>query len=199
MEVQESALLPPIEQIYTPLTYYHSRNAWMTSSIFEHWFQKEFVPSVRKHLRRKRLEPKALLLLDNCPAHPPADNLISRDGRIRFSFLPKNTTSKIQPHDQGVISAFKMIYRRELIKKIVADERPVQERLKAINNKETILLAGQSWEAIFAKSIEKCWMKGLGAAFPAQLPAVQDVPAADDSSDDEEEFDGFNQADIDAV
>ena len=182
-----------------PLTYDHSRNAWMTSSIFEHWFQKEFVPSVRKHLRRQRLEPKALLLLDNCPAHPPADNLISRDGRIRVSYLPKNTTSKIQPLDPGVISAFKMIYRRELIKKIVADERPVQESLKAINIKETILLAGQSWEAISAKSIEKCWMKGLGAAFPAPLPAVQDVPAADDSSDDEEEFEGFDQADIDAV
>ena len=42
-------------------------------------------------------------------------------------------------------------------------------------------------------------MKGLGAAFPASLPAVQDAPAADDSIDDEEEFEGFNQADIDVV
>ena len=130
----------------------------MTSSIFEHWFKKEFVPSVRKHLRKQRLEPKALLLLDNCQAHPLADNLISRDRRIWVSYLPKNTTSKIQPLDQG-ISNFKMIYRQELIKKIVADERPVQESLKAINIKETILLAGQSWEAISAKSIEKCWIK----------------------------------------
>ena len=42
-------------------------------------------------------------------------------------------------------------------------------------------------------------MKGLGAAFPAPLPAVQDVPAADDSSDDKEEFEGFDRADINAV
>ena len=118
-----------------PLRYDFSCKAWMTSTIFEHWFHMEFVPAVRKHLRQQRLEPKALLLLDNCPAHPPASSLISRDSKTRVSYLPKNT-SKIQGLDQGVISTFKMIYRRELIKKIVSNDRPVQESLKALNLKE---------------------------------------------------------------
>lgn len=181
-----------------PLSYSHSKNAWMTSTIFEEWFQKEFVPSVRKHLRQQRLEPKALLLLDNCPAHPPADSLVSRDGKIRVSYLPKNTTSKIQPMDQGVISTFKMIYRRELIKKIVDSESPIQDSLKAINIKEMIHLAGQSWESVTAKCVEGCWMKGLGTAFP--LPtAVETRGDDDDSDDDDEEFEGFTQADIEEV
>ena len=183
-----------------PLSYDFSRNAWMTSTIFENWFHKEFVPAVRKHLRQQRLEPKALLLLDNCPAHPPASSLVSRDGKIRVSYLPKNTTSKIQPLDQGVISTFKMIYRQELVKKIVDDEKPVQESLKAITLKEMINLAGQSWNAVSATSIEKCWMKGLATAFPAPLEAVDDVRNQDNNSDDnEEEFEGFTQADIDAI
>ena len=33
-------------------------------------------------------EVKAILLLDNAPAHPHADKLVSRDGRIRVVFLP---------------------------------------------------------------------------------------------------------------
>ena len=180
-----------------PLTYDFSKNAWMTSTIFERWFHKEFVPSVRKHLRQQKLEPKALLLLDNCPAHPPAENLVSRDGKIRVSYLPKNTTSKIQPMDQGVISTFKTVYRRELIKKIVDNEASVQDSLKAINVKEMIHLAGQSWEVVTTKAIEGCWMKGLGAAFPA--PVMDETLQDADESDDDEEFEGFTQADVEEV
>ena len=54
-----------------PCVYDYSKNAWMTSLIFENWFHSEFVPAVRRHFLDKNLEPKALLLLDNCPAHPP--------------------------------------------------------------------------------------------------------------------------------
>lgn len=183
-----------------PFSYDASKNAWMTSSIFENWFHKEFVPAVRKHLRQQRLEPKALLLLDNCPAHPPADNLVSRDGRIRVSYLPKNTTSKIQPLDQGIISTFKMLYRRELVKKIVDADRPVQESLKSITVKEMIHLSGQSWDVVKPTSIEKCWMKGLGPAFVVPAETSNDERlTTDDSDDDDEEFEGFSAADLEEM
>ena len=182
-----------------PFSYDASKNAWMTSSIFEHWFHKEFVPAVRKHLRQQRLEPKALLLLDNCPAHPPSDNLVSRDGRIRVSYLPKNTTSKIQPLDQGIISTFKMLYRRELTKKIVNADRPVQETLKTISIKEMIHLSGQSWDGVRPTSIEKCWMKGLGPAFVVPDADADEPRATDDSDDDDEEFEGFSAADLEEM
>ena len=183
-----------------PFSYDASKNAWMTSSIFERWFHKEFVPAVRKHLRQQRLETKALLLLDNCPAHPPAENLVSRCGKIRVSYLPKNTTSKIQPLDQGIISTFKMLYRRELMKKIVNADGPIQDSLKAINVKEMIHLSGQSWDGVKPASIEKCWMKGLGPAFVVPEEATVDNHGAnDDSDDDEEEFEGFSAADLEEV
>lgn len=47
------------------MKYYSQRNAWMDSDIFKKWFQDEFVPSVRRHLKERGLEPKTLLLLDN--------------------------------------------------------------------------------------------------------------------------------------
>ena len=53
-----------------PVLYNHSRNAWMTSTIFHQWFQQSFVPEVRHHLWKQGLHANVVLLLDNCPAYP---------------------------------------------------------------------------------------------------------------------------------
>ena len=74
----------------------------------------------------------------------------------------------------------------------------MQQSLKAITLKEMINLAGQSWNAVSATSIKKCWRKGLATAFPAPLEAVVDMRNQDsDSDDNDEEFEGFTQAAID--
>ena len=39
------------------------------------------------------------MIVDNCPAHPHVKGLKS----VKLVFLPPNTTSVIQPMDQGVI------------------------------------------------------------------------------------------------
>ena len=62
-----------------PITYRHSGNAWMTATLFEEWFVKDFVPCARKHLWRLGHEEKAILLLENCPAHPGPEILVSKD------------------------------------------------------------------------------------------------------------------------
>ncbi|XP_025410373.1 jerky protein homolog-like [Sipha flava] len=56
---------------------------------------------LREHLLNVNLPPKALLLLDNCPGHPSAEELRSDDGNIFAMFLPPNTTALIQPMDQN--------------------------------------------------------------------------------------------------
>ena len=52
---------------------------------------------------------EAVLLLDNCAAHPDVEELVSENGRIAAKFLPPNVTSLIQPMDQGVLVALKRI------------------------------------------------------------------------------------------
>ena len=128
-----------------PALYRHSKNAWMTSSIFEDWFHEDFVPSVRRHLCLKRMEPKAILLMDHCPAHPAVESLTSLDRKIKAVFLPKNTTSKIQPLDQGIIATFKPNYQRNLVGTTVGSETSVSDFLKKLNFKEAIVLAGTAW------------------------------------------------------
>ncbi|XP_024049951.2 jerky protein homolog-like [Terrapene carolina triunguis] len=151
----------------------HSKNAWMTSDIFEEWFKKYFVPAVRNHLRRQNLEPKALLLLDNCPAHPPVETLTSKDGKIKMSYLSKNTTSKIQPLDQGIIATFKMNYHKALVNKL--------NLLDVFNLGET------AWLGITPSTIEKCWHRGLKSAFVTESDDNQDK----EEDEDENNFEGF--------
>ncbi|XP_025417896.1 jerky protein homolog-like [Sipha flava] len=109
--------------------------------LFLDWFQKQFVPVVREHLLNVNLPPKALLLLDNCPGHPSAEELRSDDGNIFAMFLPPNTTALIQPMDQNVIQNIKLNYRKSLLVNVLAD--PVHgenliDALKAINLKDAI-------------------------------------------------------------
>ena len=44
---------------------------------------------------------KTALLIDNCPAHPSVSDLTN----VQLVFLPPNTTSVLQPMNQGVIKA----------------------------------------------------------------------------------------------
>lgn len=100
-----------------PVKYFANKKAWFTQSIFSDWFIDTFIPSVEefqiKHLNIKKDDVKALLLLDNAPAQPSSDLMKSPNGKICCMFLPPNTTSVIQPMDQGVIVSMKRIYRRK--------------------------------------------------------------------------------------
>ena len=80
----------------------------MDSILFEEW--------VREVDRRFTKEGRKInLLVDNCPAHPSIDNLVSTE----LIFLPPSTTSKLQPMDQGVIRSLKAHYKTMSIKKLI--------------------------------------------------------------------------------
>ena len=90
-----------------PVEYQGQQNAWMSTEIFHKWFHDSYVPTVRRKLSSLGLEQKAVLVLDNCPAHPSAEDLVSEDGKIIAHYLPPNVTSLIQPMDQGILEALK--------------------------------------------------------------------------------------------
>ena len=99
-----------VNMMSMPIDYTSSSNDWMTSIIFKEWFMKTFVPQVRARLCKLHLPQKAVLLLDNCPAHTAGDILPSCN--IKVLYILKNTTSKIQPLDQGIMLALKGHYHR---------------------------------------------------------------------------------------
>ena len=79
----------------------------MNADIFERWFHEFFVPFVKKYCNEVGIEYKILLLIDNTPAHPTLEKLISKHGKVTTMFLPANTTSILQPMDQGILEGFK--------------------------------------------------------------------------------------------
>ena len=76
-----------------PVEYNGQANEWMTCDIFYAWFHHSFVPITRDKLSKLGLPPKAVLVLDNYPAHPDAEELISDDGNIFAYFLLANFTT----------------------------------------------------------------------------------------------------------
>ena len=71
---------------------------------------------------------------------------------------------------------------------MVADNNAsVDTSLALLNLKEVCHLGGKAWDAITARCIERCWIKGLGPAFTA---------STQNDSDDEPEFRGFIEDDV---
>ncbi|XP_033228933.1 tigger transposable element-derived protein 4-like [Belonocnema kinseyi] len=91
-----------------PCEYESKNKAWMTHDIFEKWLLK----LDSKFARKKR---KVLLFIDNCSAH----GLIPELRNIDVVFLPPNTTSVLQPMDQGIINSFKNHYRSILVRDVL--------------------------------------------------------------------------------
>ena len=100
-----------------PVCYKSNKKAWMTSQLFEEWLKK----LDKQFSTQKR---KIAMVVDNCPAHPKIDDLKA----IELIFLPLNTTSILQPCDQGIIKAFKQIYRKLMVRHCLVH---VEEQMKA--------------------------------------------------------------------
>ncbi|GFR91480.1 tigger transposable element-derived protein [Elysia marginata] len=92
-----------------PTTYRSNKKAWMTSKVFEEWLRK----LDRSFLLQGR---SVIIFVDNCTAHPHVKDLRA----ISLVFLPPNTTSVLQPWDKGIIQNLKTLYRKRVIRRMVA-------------------------------------------------------------------------------
>ncbi|XP_054259713.1 jerky protein homolog-like [Macrosteles quadrilineatus] len=151
------------DQSTLPVWYRGQKSAWMNSAIFREWFNNQFVPSVEKFAEKNNLPKKAILLLDNAPSHPSADELTS--GEIKCVFLPPNVTSLCQPMDQGVLETLKRLYRRKLLTIIIEGMdvgKSVSECLKDTDMLDVALWISSAWEELKRDlTLVKSWKKLL--------------------------------------
>lgn len=140
-----------------PVDYKANKNAWMTAAIFKDWLINW----------DKVLNRNILLLIDNCPAHI-IDCINLR--HIKVIFLPANTTSIIQPCDQGIIRTFKAYYRSAIRGKVLAvidsglHDASCSLQANDIAKKITILdaihLAKEAWNKVSVETIRNCFRHG---------------------------------------
>lgn len=134
-----------------PVTYTANKTAWMTSVIFSDW-----LTSWDAELKNRKI----LLLIDNCTAHSPLPILKN----IKVVFLPANTTSIMQPCDQGIIRTFKAYYRSRMrgriLQEIDASDFDANEIAKTISVLDALHFAAESWGKVSEATIQNCWRKG---------------------------------------
>ncbi|GFX72965.1 tigger transposable element-derived protein 1 [Trichonephila clavipes] len=87
-----------------PMHWMSNPKFWMTTAIFTEWFNNCFVPEVEAYMKEKSLDFK-VLIVDNAASHLQLEH-----PNVQLVFLPPNTTSLIQPLDQGIIATFKKYY-----------------------------------------------------------------------------------------
>ena len=138
------------------MKYTHQKNAWVNASFFAEWFHDSFVPTVQKKLVEMSVEPRAVLLLDNCSAHPDESELVSRDGKVIAKFLPPNVTSMIQPMDQGILVSIKRRYKRKILEELLFQDdegMSIVQFLKEIDMLKVSTKIAASWDEISARSL----------------------------------------------
>ncbi|XP_054711365.1 tigger transposable element-derived protein 6-like [Uloborus diversus] len=131
--------------------YRSNKKSWMTSDIFEEWISK---------LDRKMCDQnrKIALLVDNCPAHP---NVSSKLSNVNLIFLPPNTTSKLQPMDQGVIKNLKLHYRKRILRRLIWTLENEETNLhKVIDLRICVAELAKVWENdVLESTIRNCFAK----------------------------------------
>ena len=109
------------------------------------------------------------VLLDNCTAHPPREELDSMFPNIMVWMLPSNSTALIQPMDQGVImvliSKFKKCYYHKLLEFtmdnpfIYVKVDSFTEFLKTYTILDAIYYIDKAGQSIDSVLIQKCFEK----------------------------------------
>jgi hypothetical protein len=77
-------------------------------NLFEAWLL-EFNEKMKKENRH------VLLLIDSAGGHNISLELRNKLTNVEVFYLPANTTSVLQPLDQGIIRTFKLYYRKLLV------------------------------------------------------------------------------------
>ncbi|XP_063215856.1 tigger transposable element-derived protein 6-like [Bacillus rossius redtenbacheri] len=150
-----------------PCQYEANQNAWMTSKIFRDWLLR----LDRKMAIRNR---KILLLLDRCAAHSSESLKLEN---IQLVYLPANTTSILQPLDQGIINNLKKIYRKRLVQFLIR-RLDAKKPLTKWNVLDAIRNICMAWDNIQPTVIQNCFKKLVPAVATNEETSVPELPNA---------------------
>ena len=128
-----------------PVQYEANKKAWMLSHIFTSWLTK----LDKKFMQEGR---KVAMIVDNCPSHP---NIQSQLNATKLVFLPPNTTSKLQPCDQGIIQNLKVHYRHMLLQKMVFAVDNKEQF--SVNVLEALRILKSAWCKVTPQTIVNCF------------------------------------------
>ena len=97
----------------------------------------------------KRENRHILLFLDNAPCHPHSD--ADMFSNVKLAFLLKNSTSRSQPLDAGIIKAWKVKTKQKLLRYIcsqVDSNNKASEIVKSVLLLQAVQWGKQAWDEV---------------------------------------------------
>ncbi|CAG8640808.1 3557_t:CDS:2 [Ambispora gerdemannii] len=157
--------LKGIEKSSLPVWYYWNAKAWMMQSVFGHYLR-------RLDNMMRKANRKIILLADNATSHK-TEAIIKKLTNVKVHFLPPNTTSVLQPLDQGIIYNLKAHYRSILCENRIEEYDALRSRLSqqqylkptpmdslpALTILDAINFSSKAWNRVTQTTIQSSWMK----------------------------------------
>ena len=135
------------------IQYYSNHKSWMETSIMEAVLE-------RQNSKLAKENRKVLLFIDNATCHPAT--LEGKYSNINIKFLPKNTTSRLQMLDAGIIQSFKVKYRKKLVKHVVSridEDKSASDIIKEVDVLVALRWVVQAWSEVSDETIRKCFKR----------------------------------------
>ena len=102
-------------------------------------------------------------------------------------YLPPNTTTILQPMDQGVLESMKRRYKKAMLQKLLLEDeegRSVVEFVKNINIKDVVYMLAAAWDDIPSTTLLKSWNKLL--SFNSSPESSSDTSASTPAHTDDQ-------------
>ncbi|GBO99621.1 Tigger transposable element-derived protein 6 [Eumeta japonica] len=85
-----------------------------------------------------------------------AHNDIPQMKAVKIQYLLANTTSKLQPMNQGIIKNFKSLYRKEVVRNML--DIMEEKKNSTIDVLHAMRIADKAWRNITATTIKNCYV-----------------------------------------
>ena len=118
--------------------YYSNKKAWMTGTIFEKWLKKF-------NIEMRSKQKNVLLLVDNTVNHVLEEEILTN---VHVQFL--------EPHKTGIVSSFKIKYRKLHTQYILKSVEGRSESSK-LDVKSAIYMIREGWKAVKDTTIQGSW------------------------------------------
>ncbi|KAJ8896374.1 hypothetical protein PR048_001718 [Dryococelus australis] len=148
-----------------------NKKAWMISAVFTRWL-------CGFDMKIGAVNRKVVLFIDNCPAHPNLDNLRN----VELVFLQKNTTSMLQPLDQGIIQQVNLKFWEMLVESMVL-KMEIGKDMKKWDVFRAMEAIVASWRVVQHETIAN-WFRHAHFVTPVNEEAAIHVFLAAASSED---------------
>lgn len=147
-----------------PVMWRANKKGRVTRDLFSDYVYSYMSPFITEYTKEKNLENKALLIIDHASAHPPTITDLCEN--IQVVFLPPNTSSFLQPMEQGAVHAFKSHYIYLLMQFLarasdVDREASLTELLKQFTIRQCIEFIDQAFKMVSQETMNAVWKKLL--------------------------------------